>query len=432
MSVMDIKKLTCFIPVGGEAKRLKPLTSDVSKPCIRFLNKPLIEFPMAKLAEQGLRNFIFGEKGYTNYINLFDMYGEGFGFSTKYNIKHKICIRHQPNFDDLGSADSYRLNMEYYNVQDPVLVIQGDNLFEIDLSNFIRWHEEKEAKEKKAVLTIALIKVENVEEYGIAEVDDNCQITKFREKPNENETPSKLANTGIYLLSPKTRRKFEDDNVKKMIENGRLDFGFDMIPYLVNDEKFAVYGYELTKWYDIGNPQMYLKAMYDVLHGALDIRLPGERIFPERTITGQSFAPKDIKRSEKIIMKYSEKEITIDEAALIGMHTKIGVKSRISDSNIDNFCILGDHVTVEKSAIMDATKIMDYACIQNSIIGRKVIVESTKKDCTTIISNSVIGNGVHIKQGCKLVGTKVYPSLTISPNKEYNNDIIFEERFQRM
>ena len=119
---MNIEKLRCFIPVGGQAKRLRPLTHDISKPCIRFLNRALIEFPMATLAEQGVRNFIFGEFGYTNYTNLFDQYGEGVGFSAKYLIEPRVHIKHQPNLDDLGSADSYRLNVEYYDVRDPVLV----------------------------------------------------------------------------------------------------------------------------------------------------------------------------------------------------------------------------------------------------------------------------------------------------------------------
>ena len=73
--------MRCFIPVGGQAKRLRPLTHDTSKPCVRLLNRPLIEFSLATLAKQGVKNFIFGEYGYTNYSNLFDQYGEGVGFS---------------------------------------------------------------------------------------------------------------------------------------------------------------------------------------------------------------------------------------------------------------------------------------------------------------------------------------------------------------
>jgi len=198
---MDLQKIRCFIPIGGQANRLRPLTHDISKPCARFLNRPLIEFSMATLAEQGVRNFIFGEYGYTNYSNLFDQYGEGVGFSAKYRIEPRVHIRHQPNLDDLGSADSYRLNVEYYDVRDPVLVVQGDNLFEIDLKDFTKRHEEKEA-----MMTIALAKVKKVEEYGIAELDRDFRIKRFVEKPSERRHQAILPTLASTCFHQKPER----------------------------------------------------------------------------------------------------------------------------------------------------------------------------------------------------------------------------------
>jgi NDP-sugar pyrophosphorylase family protein len=416
---VNVEKLRCFIPIGGQAKRLRPLTYDISKPCVRFLNRPLIEFSMATLAEQGVRNFVFGEYGYTNYSNLFDQYGEGVGFSAKYRINPRVHIKHQPNLDDLGSADSYRLNMEYYDVQDPVLVVQGDNLFDIDLNDFIKRHEEK-----GAMMTIALTKVKEVEEYGIAELDKDLKIRKFVEKPSVEKAPSNLANAGIYLLSPEVRKIVESEEVKKIMEERRrLDFGFDFIPYLV-DEGFPVYGYELKVWYDVGSPESYLNAMYDFLHGKLNIRVLEERILPNRNVWVQGYSEESIKRREEIIRKYEEKKLYIDGAALIGRHTRIGDYSKIYDSNVDNFCILGEHVSVEGSAIMDAAKIGDYAHLSDSILGRKVIVESTRENPTYIESTSVIGNAVYIGKGCRLIRTKVNPGLTIPPSMIYNDKFL--------
>ena len=411
---MNIEKLRCFVPVGGQAKRLRPLTQDISKPCVRFLNRPLIEFAMATLAEQGVRNFIFGEYGYTNYTNLFDQYGEGVGFSAKYRIEPRVHIKHQPNLDDLGSADSYRLNVEYYNVYDPVLVVQGDNLFDIDLTDFTRTHEKK-----GAMMTIAMTRVEKVEDYGIAELNTNMRIRRFIEKPRLEEAPSKLANAGIYLLSPEIRKIIENEEVKKIREQrSRLDFGYDLIPYLV-EKGFPVYGYELKIWYDIGSPENYLKAMRDVLHGKLNIRILEERILPNRNIWVQGYSEESFKRREELVKKYRENRLPIDGAALIGRHTRIGDYSKITDSNIDNFCILGEHVNVERSAIMDAAKIGDNAQVADSIIGRKVTVESTHESPTFIESTSVIGNNVYVGKGCKLIRTKVNPNLTISSNMRY-------------
>ena len=416
---MNTKELRCFIPIGGQAKRLRPLTHDVSKPCIRFLNRALIEFSMATLAEQGVRHFIFGEYGYTNYSNLFDQYGEGVGFSTKYQITPRVHIKHQPNLDDLGSADSYRLNMEYYDVHNPVLVVQGDNLFNIDLNDLIKTHEEK-----RALMTIALTRVERTEGYGIAELDKDMRIKRFIEKPPPDKAPSNLANAGIYLLSPEVRKEVESDEIKRiMVDRKRLDFGFDFIPYLV-DKGFPIYGYELKVWYDVGTPEKYLKAMLNVLHGKLDIRISEQRILPDRNVWVQGYSVESIKRREDILSKYKEKKLAIEGAALIGRHTRIGDHSMIADSNIDNFCILGEHVNIERSAVLDAAKIGDYSYVSDSILGRKVVVESTRENPTYIESTSVIGNTVHIREGCRIIKTKINPHLTIPPGMIYIEKVL--------
>ena len=411
---MNASKLRCFIPVGGQAERLKPLTHDVSKPCIRFLNRSLIEFSMVALAEQGVRHFIFGACGYTNYSNLFDQYGEGVGFSAKYKISPRAHIKHQPNLDDLGSADSYRLNMKYYNVDDLVLVVQGDNLFDIDLDSLIRQHEENEA-----LMTIALTKVENPAGYGIAELDKEMRIKRFIEKPPADKAPSNLANAGIYLLSPEVRTEAESKEVDEIVERRkRLDFGFDLIPYLV-DKGLPVYGHELKAWYDVGSPENYLKAMHNVLHGKLNMRISERRILPGRDIWVQGYSEDSIIRRKEIIRKIEERRLSIDGAALIGRHARIGDHSIICNSNIDNFCILGKHVNIERSAVLDAAKIGDFTHISDSILGRKVVVESTNNKPTNIESTSVIGNAVHISEGCKIIETKVNPNLTLPPGMKY-------------
>lgn len=411
---MNTSELRCFIPIGGQGKRLRPLTHDVSKPCVRFLNRALIEFSMATLAEQGVRHFIFGECGYTNYSNLFDQYGEGVGFSAKYGITPRVHIKHQPNLDDLGSADSYRLNMEYYDIRDPVLVVQGDDVFNIDLEGFIRKHEEKEA-----LMTIALIRVEKTEEYGVAELDEDTRIKRFIEKPPVHKAPSNLASAGIYLLSPEVRNEVNSEEIKQIMEERkRLDFGYDLIPYLV-DKGIPVYSYELNVWYGVGSPENYLKAMLGVLHGELDIRISEQRILPDRNIWVQGYSPESIRRRQEILRKHNERKLSIKGDALIGRHTRIGDYSKITDSNIDNFCILGDHVEIENSAILDAAKIGNHTRVSNSILGRKVVVDSTRDNPTLIESTSVIGNAVHIREGCRIIKTRINPHLKIPPGMTY-------------
>ena len=81
-------------------------------------------------------------KGYTNYRDLYDYFESGYGFSARYNIKPRIHIKYQPNVDDLGSADSARINMEYYELNNPVFAVQGDNIFDIKVKSLIDYHRK--------------------------------------------------------------------------------------------------------------------------------------------------------------------------------------------------------------------------------------------------------------------------------------------------
>jgi len=145
---------------------------------------------------------------------------------------------------------------------------------------------------------------------------------------------------------------------------------------------------------------------------------------PNRNVWVQGYSEESVKRREDIARKYKENKLCLDAAALIGRHTRIGDYSKISDSSIDNFYILGEHVSVKGSAIMDAAKIGDYANLSDSILGRKVVVESSRENPTCIESTSVIGNSVYIRKGCRLIKTRVNPSLTIPPSMIYKDKFL--------
>ncbi len=400
------ERLRVIIPVGGKAKRLLPLTAETSKACLRLLNRLLIEFSLVSLTHQGIRNVIFGVKGYTNYRDLHDYFGSGYGFSTRYDITPSVHIKYQPNVDDLGSADSARINMEYYNVKDPVFAVQGDNIFDVDLEELVDFHEKK-----GAMMTIALRKVENVEGLGIADVNKNMRISRFVEKPSPKEAPSDLANTGLYMVSPEIRKIFKEKGVKQIIkENHRLDFGFDFIPYLIKTGR-PVYGYTLKgSWFDVGTPQRYLEAMRDMLDGRFSSLTEfGGRISGDARIWVQGESKDSMKRRKEIIRKIKQGKIEIKGSVLIGRHCKISNNVRIVNSCIDNYTRIGKGVTIENSAVMDRSIIDEAAEITESIIGRHVTILSSEKKPTKIDSISVIADDVTTAKGCKLKATKIYP-----------------------
>ncbi|MDH7477067.1 MAG: NDP-sugar synthase [Candidatus Bathyarchaeota archaeon] len=400
------ERLRVIIPVGGKATRLLPLTAETSKACLRILNRPLIEFSLLSLARQGIRNFIFGVKGYTNYRDLHDYFESGYGFSTRYGIKPRVHIKYQPNIEDLGSADSARINMEYYNVKEPVFAVQGDNIFDVNLKELVEFHEKK-----GALMTIALREVEDVEGYGIADINKDMRISKFVEKPAPKDAPSNLANTGLYMVSPEIRKIFKEEGIKKIIkERHRLDFGYDFIPYVIKSGR-PVYGYTLKgSWYDVGNPKRYLQTMQDMLQGRFSSLTDfGGRISEEERIWVQGESAESMKRRKEIIKKIKQGIIEVEGAVLIGRHCQIDDGARIVNSCIDNYTKIGKGVVIENSAIMDRVIIEEKAEIKESIIGRHVTILSSPKKQTKIEAVSVVADDVTIAEGCKLTATKIYP-----------------------
>ncbi|MGA9387702.1 MAG: NDP-sugar synthase [Candidatus Bathyarchaeia archaeon] len=399
-------RLRVIIPVGGKAKRLLPLTAETSKACIRLVNRPMIEFSLLSLARQGIRNFIFGVKGYTNYRDLHDYFESGYGFSSRYGISPRVHMKYQPNVDDLGSADSARISMDYYNVKDPVFAVQGDNIFDINVKELVEFHEKK-----GAVMTIALREVDNVEGFGIADINKERRIARFVEKPSPKEAPSNLANTGLYMVSPEIRKIFKEKGVKQIIkEEHRLDFGFDFIPYLIRTGR-PVYGYTLKgSWYDVGTPKHYLEAMHDMLMGRFSSLTDfGGRISEKERIWIQGESIESMKSRREIIGKIRQGKIEMGGAVLIGRHCKIADGVKIANSCIDNYTQVAKDALIENSAIMDRVIIGEKAQIKESIVGRHVTVNSNPKKRTAIDSISVIADDVIIAEGCKLTATKIYP-----------------------
>ncbi len=400
------EKIRVIIPVGGRATRLLPLTAETSKACLRLLNRPLVEFSLLSLASQGIRNFIFGVKGYTNYRDLFDYFESGYGFSVRYNIKPRIHIKYQPNVPDLGSADSARINMEYYDLKTPVFAVQGDNIFDIKVRNLIDFH-----KEKGAAMTIVLREVQNVEGLGIADIDKNCKINRFVEKPLPKDAPSNLANTGLYVISPEVKKIYKEKGVQQIIkEKNRLDFGYDFIPYVIKSGR-PVYGYTLKgSWFDVGTPKSYLEAMKNLLHGGFPtLNDFGGRISEDCKVWVQGESNDSEKRREEIVQRIKQKKIEVEGAVLIGRHCQIEDGVRLVDCCIDNFTRIGKNAIVENSAVMDRAIIGEEAEVLESIVGRHVAVNSSQKNPTKLNAVSVVADDVTLEEGCVLVSSKVYP-----------------------
>ena len=413
-----------FIPIGGMGKRLRPIAVGYSKALVRIVNRPLVDIVVASLArEVGVRRLIFGVRGLKNYQTLWDYFKGGKGYSAEYELP-RVDIKYQPNVEDVGSADSLRINMEYYphlfDPETPILIVQGDNLFDAtDIRDMLSFHKDHEA-----FMTIALTPVENVEGYGVAEIDNESdQIRGFIEKPKREEAPSNLINTGIYIFDPKVKDVFTEEEIQERIGRyKRLDFGYDLIPYLV-DKGYGVYGYQLKhRWHDVGTPQRYLRAMQWLLHRGIPLLTDFyEKISETEEIFVGGLSRKASRIQEAISKKYDKEKIAFEPPVVFGKHCAVADNVHIKESTIDNYTKVGNSVTIEGSAIMDFCRIDDHAEVRHSIIDRGCIIESSK-NAPTIISHSAVGRGARIEAGCRIAASRIEPRKKLKSGRYVNED----------
>ncbi|MBI2654819.1 nucleotidyltransferase family protein [Candidatus Woesearchaeota archaeon] len=234
-----------IILAAGYATRLHPLTKDKPKPLLDVAGRPIIEHIIEKLGQISDVGKIFivtndrFERNFTEWLENFD-------------AKKPVEILNDgtsSNDDRLGALGDIHFAISSKEIDDDIIAIAGDNLFELsltDVHNLFR-------KRKSNVIVLHDVKdFELARHYGIVEVSDEL-VVNFEEKPISPK--STLASTGIYFFPKKTI-----ELIKKYIAQGNNpDKTGNFIEWLHKREK--VYSYVTDKkWYDIGSLEQLEKA----------------------------------------------------------------------------------------------------------------------------------------------------------------------------
>lgn len=381
-----------IIPTGGEGKRLKPFTKDRSKAVVPlFNNAPITEINILNLARDlGLRDFIFGVKGYQNYLDLYSYYQGGFGWSSKMGIEPQVHFHYQnPNYEDLGGADSVLYNIKKFDINKPIVVFQNDNIFSpSDLSPLIKFSETTDYD-----ISIGLTKVKNPAEYGLVNLTKDVNtITNFSEKMGDNAPKNALVNTGVYIIKPKAFNQLFKE------------FGWDVLPKFANEKRLGGFLFK-QPWLDFGSAKLHQKSFQKILNNNFEYILP----YLKRTsikinntnawVRGRG--PQSLILNENIRSLIAKKKIKIKGNIIIGRDCMIG------DGVYLESCSIGDMSTIEKGAkishsnIMDAWQIGQNVKIENSTLGRCGSVADYSQ-----IKNSFLGDNVYVGSK-KLIKNKI-------------------------
>jgi mannose-1-phosphate guanylyltransferase/phosphomannomutase len=375
---------------GGEGTRLRPMTANQPKPLLPVANRPIMEHVLRLLKRHGFDETVVTVQFLAALVRNYFGDGEEFGMSLQYATEAM----------PLGTAGSVR-NAEDALRDEPFLVISGDALTDMDLTDLVRFH-----KDKGALVTVALAKVPNPLEFGIVITADDGQIQRFLEKPTWGQVFSDTVNTGLYVMEPEVLAEVPPGEV--------IDWSGDIFPKLL-DRGAPLYGYvSESYWEDVGTHESYLKAQADVLAGRVQTDIAGFEVSP-----GVWVAP----------------GAEVDTDAVLTGPLCIGDYAKIeAGAHLREYSVIGSNVVVKEGAFLHRAVVHSNVYVGQGVTLRGCVIgkNTDVMRLARIEEGAIVGDECVIEPEAYLsAGVKVYPFKTIEAGAVVNTSVIWESRGQR-
>jgi mannose-1-phosphate guanylyltransferase len=262
--------MKAMILAAGKGTRVRPITHTTPKPMIPILQKPVMEFLLELLRQHGFDEIMVNVSHLAEEIENYFRDGQRFGVQIAYSFEGRIEDGELIG-EALGSAGGLKRIQDFQHFfDDTFVVLCGDALIDLDLTEAVRRHKQKGAM---ASLITRRVPREEVSSYGVVVTDAEGRVLSFQEKPEVAEAASDMINTGIYIFEPQ---------VLDFIPSGEpFDIGADLFPRLVAAEApFYALPMEF-EWVDIGKVPDYWQAIRSVLQGDVrQVQIPGKEVRP--------------------------------------------------------------------------------------------------------------------------------------------------------
>lgn len=235
--------MRAIVLVGGFGTRLRPLTLTTPKQMLPLVDRPMIEYVLAHLAEHGVDDAVLS-LGYRP-----DAFVEAYPEGVCAGVKLHYAVEPEP----LDTAGAIRFAATDAGISERFVVVNGDVLTDLDVTELVRFHDAHGGEG-----TIALHRVEDPSAFGVVPTDENGRVTAFVEKPPRDAAPTDLINAGTYVL--------EAAALARIPAGRRVSIERETFPAMVADGvlfAMADGGY----WLDTGTPEQYLQAQLDLLDG---------------------------------------------------------------------------------------------------------------------------------------------------------------------
>jgi mannose-1-phosphate guanylyltransferase len=312
-----------IVLVGGEGTRLRPLTETVPKPALMLVDRPLLAYTIEWLAGHGVTEVVLA-CGF-----LPDVLREVLGGEEE---RAGVRIRYVAEPEPLGTAGAIRFAADELGAAlgERFLALNGDVLADLDLTALVRAHEALGAR-----ATIGLRRVEDAATYGLVATGPGGEVTEFAEKTGEHR-PGEI-NAGAYLL--------ERSVLDEIPAGSSASIELDTFPRLIGNGLFAspLEGY----WMDVGTPERYLQASWDVLEGRVRTMVrpsaPGMLIDPSAEVAADAVVGPRAVISAKCRI---EPRAEIRESVLLE-RSAVGAGARVSGSILAAGAEVGPGMTVQ-------------------------------------------------------------------------------------
>ena len=363
---MKQNSLLAMILAGGRGSRLHDLTNKVAKPAVSYGGKyRIIDFPLSNCANSGIDVVGVLTQYESVELNSYVAVGGRWGLDSKDSGVYVLPPREKADTGlDVyrGTADAISQNIDFIDQYDPeyLLVLSGDHIYKMNYDKMLAFHKERQADATIAVIEVPL---KEASRFGIMNTDgETDRITEFVEKPPVPE--SNLASMGIYIFNWKLLRKLLLADMKNPDSNH--DFGKDIIPTLLGDEK-RLFAYRFKGyWKDVGTIDSLWEANMDLLSPDNELDL------------------------SDLTWKIYTEDVT-------ALPQYIGTEARIQNAYITQGCVIEGEVT--NSVVFTGAKVRPGAKVIDSVLMPGAIVEDG-----AVVIRALVANGVNIGKGA-LVGS---------------------------
>lgn len=362
---MKQNNMLAMILAGGRGSRLHDLTQKVAKPAVSYGGKyRIIDFPLSNCANSGIDVVGVLTQYESILLNSYVAAGRRWGLDAKDSGVYVLPPREKSdaNLDVYrGTADAISQNIDFIDTYSPeyLLILSGDHIYKMNYARMLAFH-----KESKADATIAVIEVpmKEASRFGIMNTDETGRIVEFEEKPEHPK--SNLASMGIYIFNWKLLRKTLLADMKNA--DSSHDFGKDIIPALLNDEKkLCAYKYK-GYWKDVGTIDSLWEANMDLLdkNNALDLNDPAWKIYTEDVTA---------------LPQYIGADAVVDRAFI--------TQGCVVNGKVKNSVLFTGAKVAEGAQVIDSVLMPGAEVAEGAVVTRTLVADSVK-----IGKNAVVGS----------------------------------------